>query len=250
MAVKEIIEARWKLIIGAAICVVLAAALAASYDLIKRMLTHANLQQAPQSLQGQIQGLLGSYDIYVWSQWFGKNGAQVLAVLAAVLGCSLIASEVNKGTIFFLLSRPVSRVRVLLVKYAVSAGMLLAITVVSSAALLVTAAILGHPQHLGGMAISTVLLWLGTLFVLGLATLFSVLFKDILRPLLLALIITVITVIPSFIPNWGDWSLPGYWTSQAAYLGQEFPTKALIICLVAAVVPMVLAVPLFRRQAY
>jgi len=44
--------------------------------------------------------------------------------------------------------------------------------------------------------------------------------------------------------------LTGYWSSQAAYLGQEFPTKALIICLVAAVLPLVLALTLFRRQAY
>lgn len=250
MAVKELIEVRWKAIIGVVACVILAAGLAGTYDLIKRLLTNTTLQQVPQSLQGQVQGLLGSYDVYVWSQWYVKNGAELLALLAAVLGASLIGGEVNKGTIFFLLSKPVSRVRVVLVKYAVSAALLLAMIVVSSAALLVTAAIVGHPQNLGGVAISTLLLWLGTLFVLGLALFFSVLYKDVLRPLLFALLITVLTVIPSFIPGWGDWSLTNYWSSQAAYLGQEFPTKALIICLVAAIVPVLLAIPLFRRQAY
>jgi hypothetical protein len=80
--------------------------------------------------------------------------------------------------------------------------------------------------------------------------LFSVLFKDVLRPLLCALIITILTAIPGFIPNWSTWSLTGYRSSQAAYLGQEFPTKALIVCLVAAVLPLVLALTLFRRQAY
>jgi ABC-type transport system involved in multi-copper enzyme maturation permease subunit len=250
MAVKELIEARWKAIIGVVVCVVLAAGTAGSYDLIKRLLTGTTLQQVPQSLQGQVQQLLGSYDVYVWGQWYEKNGAEVLALLAAVLGASLIGGEVNKGTIFFLLSKPVSRVRVLLVKYAVSAALLLAMIVLSSATLLVTAAIVGRPQNLGGLAISTLLLWLGTLFVLGLALLFSVLYKDVLRPLLFALIITIVTVIPGFIPGWSDWSLTNYWSSQAAYLGQEFPTKALIICLVAAILPVLLAVPLFRKQAY
>src|SRR5262249_52887920 len=153
-------------------------------DLLKNLLSsNATLQQVPQSLQSQVQQLLGSYNMYVWGQWFSKNGTQVVAVLAAVLGCGLIGAEANKGTIFFLLSKPVSRVRVLLVKYAVNAGLLLAMVLAGSAGLVVAAAIVGRPQPLGGVLISTVLLWLGTLFVLGLAMLFSVLFKDVLRPL-------------------------------------------------------------------
>ena len=251
MVVKEVIEARLKVIIGVVLCVLIAGALAGTYDLLKNLLTSSStLQQVPQSLQGQVQQVLGSYDVYVWGQWFEKNGAEVVAVLAAVLGCSLIGGEVNKGTIYFMLSKPVSRVRVLLIKYLVNAALLLVIVAAASVTLLVTAAIVGHPQNLGGMAVSTLLLWLGALFVLGLALLFSVLFKDILRPLMLALIITILTVIPGLIPHWSDWSLTGYWDSQSAYLGQEFPLKALVICLVAAIVPVLIAIPLFQRQAY
>src|ERR1051326_3327291 len=225
MAVKEVLEARWKAIIGCAVCLAIAAALAGTYDLIKNMLTGSTLQQVPQSLQGQVQQLLGSYDMYVWGQWFSKNGTQVVAVLAAVLGCGLIGAEANKGTIFFLLSKPVSRVRVLLVKYAVNAGLLLGMILAGSVGLVVAAAIVGHPQSLGGVLISTLLLWLGTLFVLGLAMHFSVIFNDVLRPLVFSPIVTVILSIPGLLPGWSDWSLAGYWSSQAAYLGQEFPTK-------------------------
>ena len=250
MAFKELIEARWKAIIGVAVCAAIAGALAGTYDLIKNLLTSSTLQQVPQSLQGQVQQVLGNYDVYVWGQWFSKNGAEVVAVLAAVLGCGLIGAEANKGTIFFLLSKPVSRVRVLLVKYAVSAGLLLAMIAAGSVAIVVAAAIVGHPQSISGVLISTVLLWLGALFVLGLALLFSILFKDVLWPLVFALMITILTSIPGLIPGWSDWSLPGYWSSQAAYLGQEFPVKALLICLVAAVVPLILAIPLFQKRAY
>ena len=250
MAVKELIEARWKAIIGIVVCLVIAAALAGSYDLLKNLLTDSTLQQIPSSLQDQVQQLLGKYDVYVWGQWYSKNGTQVLAILAAVLGCGLIGAEANKGTIFFLLSKPVSRMRVLLVKYAISAALLLVMSVAGGLGILVTAAIVGHPQSVGGVAISTLLLWLGTLFVLGLAMLFSVLFKDILRPLLFALIITVITSIPGLLPGWSDWSLPGYWSNQAAFLGQEFPLKALVICIVAAAIPVLLSIPLFEKQAY
>lgn len=250
MVVKELLEARWKAIIGIAVCVAIAGVLAGTYDLIKNLLTSSSLGNMPQSLQDQVQQLLGTYNVYVWGQWYTKNGTQIVAVLAAVLGCGLIGAEANKGTIYFLLSKPVSRVRVLLVKYAVNAALLLAMIAAGSIALLVAAAIVGHPQPIGGVALSTLLLWLGTLFVLGLAMLFSVVFKDILRPLLFALIITLVASIPGFVPGWGDWSLTGYWASQAAYMGQEFPLKALLICLVAAIIPVVIAIPLFRKQAY
>ncbi|HEX6777141.1 MAG TPA: ABC transporter permease subunit [Ktedonobacterales bacterium] len=251
MAVKEFMEARWKAIIGSVVTVVVAAALAGTYDLIKNLLVTGNAtKQIPSQLQGQIQQLMGSYDAYAWSQWFSKNGPEVLAILAALLGASLIASEVNKGTIFFLLSKPVSRDRVLLTKYAVSALILLGVMLLGGLALLAAAAIVGHAQNVGGVLISTVLLWLGMLFVLGLSMLFSVLFKDVLRPLVLALIIPVVLSIPGLIPNVNDWNLTFYWSNFAAYQGTVFPLKELIICLVAAIVPVIIAIPLFRKQAY
>ncbi len=251
MVIKELIEARWKIIAGAVVVTLVSAALAATYNLIKNLLVTSNVaRQVPSQLQGQIQQLIGSYDAYVWSQWFSKNGTEILAILAALLGASLIASEVSKGTIFFLLSKPVSRERVLLVKYAVSALILLGVSVLGSAALLVVTAITGHPQNIGGVALSTLLIWLGMLFVLGLALLFSVLFKDVLRPLIFALLIPLVLSIPGYLPGWSAWNLTFYWADFSAYLGQSFPTKALIICLVAAIVPVIIAIPLFRKQAY
>jgi ABC-2 type transport system permease protein len=250
MVVKELIEARWKAITCGLLALVLVEASAATYDLLKPVLSNTSSLQMPQFLQQQVQQLTSSYSLYVWGNWFAKNGTEILAVLAAVLGAGLIAGEVSKGTIFLLLGKPISRERALLTKYALSALILFAVTVLSSVALIITAAIAGYPQQLGGIMISTVLLWLGVLFVLGLALLFSVLFKDVLRPLLCTLVITILAIIPGFFPNWGAWSLLGYWSSQAAYLGQSFPTKELIICLVAAALPLFLALILFRRQAY
>ncbi len=255
MVVKELVEARWKAIIGGAVAVIAAAALAGTYSVIKNSLvsslaTGNAAQRIPSQFQGQIQQLLGSYDAYVWSQWFSKTGPELLAILAAVLGASLIAGEVNKGTIFFLLSKPVSRDRVLLTKYLVSALILLWATLLGGVAFLVVAAIVGHPQNVGGVLISSVLLWLGMLFVLGLSLLFSVLFKDVLRPLVGSLLVTVLVSVPGIIPNANTWNLTFYWSNFAAYQGTVFPLKALLICLVAAIVPVVLAIPLFRKQAY
>lgn len=256
MVVKELIEARWKAIIGSVVAVLFTAALASTYNLIKNVLagplTGGAARPIPAQLQGTIQQLTGSYEGYVWSQWFSKNGPEILAILAAVLGASLIASEVNKGTIFFLLSKPVSRDRVLLTKYLVSALILLGVLLLSCVAILVAAEAVGHPQNVGGVLISTVLLWLGMLFILGLALIFSVLFHDVLRPLIFSLLLTLLLSVPGLIPNTtlNAWNLTSYWSNFAAYQGTAFPLKELIICLVAAMVPVALAIPLFRKQAY
>ena len=250
MAVKEFIEARWKAIICGVIALVLVEVSTATYGLFKSALNTSSIQQMPQFLQQQMQQMMSTYDVYVWGNWFAKNGPEILAIIAVVLGAGLIAGEVNKGTIFFLLGKPISRERVLLIKYAVNALILLAISAISSIVLLMTAAIAGHPQNVGGVVISTFLLWLGVLFGLGLALMFSVLFKDALWPLICALVVILLTLIPGFIPDWGAWSLTSYWSNQAVYLGQGFPAKELVICFVAAVVPLILALALFLKRAY
>jgi ABC-2 type transport system permease protein len=253
VVVKEFIEARWKAIIGTVVAVVAAAVVAGTYNLVANALATGNAtKQIPSQLQSQIQQLMGSYDAYAWSQWFSKTGPELLAILAAVLGASLTAGEVNRGTIYFLLSKPVSRDRVLLTKYLVTAFVLLGAILASGVALLAVAALIGHPQPVGGVLISTVLLWLGALFVLGLALLFSVLFNDVLRSLVGALLVTLVLSIPGLIPNSGvnGWNLTLYWANFSAYQGTTFPLKALLICLVAAMVPLALAIPLFRKQAY
>jgi ABC-type transport system involved in multi-copper enzyme maturation permease subunit len=82
------------------------------------------------------------------SQWFtGASGDLVLMLLATVLGAGLISEEVNQGTIFPLLDKPVGRGRRLLTKYTVGAG---------------------------GELVSTGLLWLGLLLMLGTSLLLSV----------------------------------------------------------------------------
>ena len=121
MAIKELLEARWKAIICGVIALVLVEVSTTTYGLFKSALNTSSIQQMPQFLQQQMQQMMSTYDVYVWGNWFAKNGPEILAIIAVVLGAGLIAGEVNKGTIFFLLGKPISRERVLLIKYAVNA---------------------------------------------------------------------------------------------------------------------------------
>lgn len=254
MVAKELIEARWKAIIGAALSTLLILISALTFDLIRSVLNSPQASGASNMLGSDVMSRLSNYTVYVWSSAFSptNNSGVVLLIVAALLGASVIAGEVSKGTIFLLLSRPLSRDKILLTKYLVGAAILLAMNVLAGVVMVLASAIAGHFQdlNLGGLAASVLLFWLGTLFVLGLATLFSVVFNDVLRPLALAAVVVLVLSLPGIFPHGSDWVLPAYWTSLPAYLGQEFPVKALVISLVAAAIPVLAAVPLFRRQNY
>ena len=254
MVAKELIEGRWRFIIGGAVTLLIAVLVSASYDLVRSMLASANTSALPAAFQQQILQGLGNYDSFTWAQWFGKNGQMVLGALAAFLGGGLLAGEVSKGTIYFLLSKPVSRERVLLTKYGVTAAAFLAITALGSVGVVVTGAIYGHPQPLGAVLVSTALLWLGALSVLGVALLCSAIFDDLLRPVGLALVFATLIGLPAFVgafvAGWTQWSLPSYWASQSFYLGGAFPVREFAVSLIAAAAPLLLTWQVFRRRAY
>ncbi|WP_241078424.1 ABC transporter permease subunit [Natranaerofaba carboxydovora] len=62
--------------------------------------------------------LFGDHTTYIWSQWHGNNLVQIGAILSIILGMGVIAKETSKGTISFLVSKPVSRFEIFTTKVA------------------------------------------------------------------------------------------------------------------------------------
>jgi len=121
----------------------------------------------------------------------------------------------------------------------------------SSLVIAITCAVLGRPQNMLFLLIATGLLWLATLFPLGLSLFFSVLLSDSLRSVMFSLLITVMfALLPEILPHGMDWSLRHYWSSLDAYLSGSFPLKEYLVCLVMAIVPLTAALAVFRRKAY
>lgn len=239
MIVKEFLDQRWKLIGGLALGV--------GTVVTGLVVPQIYRNTADPDFRRTIAEMTGDYAAYLWVLAFNPvNGlGLILMLLAALIGASLIAGEVSRGTIFVLLSRPQPRSHILLTKYDVGAAILLAVILT----LLVLTAVLGHPQHVGGTLISALLLWLGSLFVLGLATLFSALMGDVLRPLALSVtVLALLAVLPTLLQLPATWRLTSSWTSLLAFLGQAFPVRQLLVSVVAALLPLLLALRLFRRQ--
>lgn len=169
MIAKEWRDARWKLFLGTMAVLVLAALVIPPYE---RMRDIPN----PSNLSGE----------------FGTATGNVLVPLAALLGVGLISGEAGRNTIVFLLSRPLSRTRLLMAKYAVGAGSLLAVSSLSGVGVLVSAAARGYPIgqfNAWGVGLSVLLMWLGSLSVFGVALLISIFSKDVMR--------SVVTTVPA-----------------------------------------------------
>jgi ABC-type transport system involved in multi-copper enzyme maturation permease subunit len=195
--------------------------------------------------------LMKNFTAFVWDRWFATNGPLILALFAVALGSELIAREVSKGTIFFLLSKPVSRERILLTKYAVSMGLLLAVSIIISLVIAIAGIAVGHPQDLLHLLIATGLLWLATLFPLGLSLFFSIVSPDPLRSVVFStLMLGALVMLPILLPDGLNWSLGYYWSNQSTYLASGFPLKEYLVCLFTALVPLLAALAVFRRKAY
>lgn len=200
-------------------------------------------------------------------QMFG--GALTFVPLAAMLGVALVSRETSRNTIFLLLARPVGRDRVLLIKYCVAAGGLLAVALIGWGGLVVSSYAHGFPSgsfSVPGLLLSMLLLWLGSLFVLGTALLVSVIFGDVLKSAVAAgLVLYLILAFESWM-NYSFWNqyhaigisekllqdlrLYSYWFDEGLYLGESLAPTSFLVCLVTATLPLLAALWLFDRKSY
>lgn len=114
---------------------------------------------------------------------------------------------------------------------------------------------------LGGWALSVILLWLGMLFVIGLAALYSILLPSAFAAGVLAFftayILTIAPVIHTGAPphvhyflGGPSWQLATYWSSLGIYAGVASPVKSLLIAVIAAIIPVALALAWFVRKSF
>ncbi|ACB84582.1 ABC transporter permease subunit [Natranaerobius thermophilus] len=119
---KEIIENKWILIIGLLFFTVSAAIVVFSYNLMDALSLPEiidALDDPPQFLVSFLQesaAWMQDHTLYVWSQWHSNNVLQIGFILAIILGAVMMAREFNRGTISFLLSKPISREMIYITK--------------------------------------------------------------------------------------------------------------------------------------
>lgn len=208
----------------------------------------------------------------------------VLGPLALLLGVALVSSEVGRGSILLLLSKPLGRTCVLLTKYAVAVATLTAVVLVGAVGTIATGYAHGYPAEavdVTAIAVRTSLFWLAGLFVLGMALLASTLFRSMVVSFIVA-VVAIFTVlafpglldalvggvqwlfgIADCVPEAEFYSPCGlpeglyerlflltYWGGGLDGSGFGPGLTNLLVSVATAVIPLFAALWLFRRKAY
>jgi ABC-type transport system involved in multi-copper enzyme maturation permease subunit len=176
----------------------------------------------------------------------------------------------------------VSRTRTLLTKYSVGAVALFGAALFGGIAAVISGSAHGYPAgSFSAVEIlaSAGLFWLGSLLVLGVALLASVLFGDVMKSVVAALVAlyaifsasSILRTLtqwlfwtdedfersPQQMNGWFDsferFNLFNYWTAENVYTGEWVASQAAqnaLVCLAAASVPLLAALWLFRRKEF
>lgn len=175
---KELREALWKLVLGTVILTALALFIPLSYNFIIDLFSLLPYEQLEKYLGTIPTDLFNDFSLYLWSQWNAKNLPQLGAIMAILVGMSLLAGEANNKTMSFLLTRPVSRRSVFLSK--VLTGILMMFIMVWTATLLMifTAGFTPNAVDTGKLLTCTFITSIGLFVILSLSILFSTIFGE------------------------------------------------------------------------
>ena len=169
---KELQEQRWVLILGIIIFSAVGIFCAWSFKMFQHygaMLT--DISSPP--IADKLQRILTDYNYYLWSQWQPKNLLQFGTILALVLAAPAVAGELSRGSMDYLLSRPLSRTSILLTKATAGALILSAVTWSATLVTLAAASLLEPALWWGRFLAATALVNAGLLCVYAIGLLFS-----------------------------------------------------------------------------
>ena len=278
MVAKEWRDARWKLAIGLLAFLMVAAVAPWSYEQILASVERDLSTQRDVEFMREPGYPAESAGAELERLHRHANHA-ILVPLAGLLGVSLVSAEVGQGSIFLLLSKPTARRRVLLTKYAVCAACLFAVAMVGAVAMILSGFAHGYPPeavNVGRIFAAAALFWLGSLFVLGVSLLASVIFGNVILTILVAaatvyLVYAAPDIVQSTIESifwtrsdyaqtwperiaWTDafdrWRLSNYWGGYYTLDPTASVAQSFLVCLITAVPPLLLALWLFRQKAY
>jgi ABC-type transport system involved in multi-copper enzyme maturation permease subunit len=209
------------------------------------------MESAPSlsNFQSEINFIMKSFPHYIWSQWFPKNLIQFGVIFALFLGASSLAGEFSRGTFEFLLTKPVKRLNVFLIK--IISRFLGIVTVFALSTFFYSAISYALKPSVAnyweGFILSTIAALLLTLLAFSLAVLFSAFSSSSLWAGAFALIPIIFwTILESRLSQ--KWRVTSSLLQADIFLQNKFPVKNAVIILFLTLTIFFLAWLIFRKR--
>ncbi len=241
---KEVRESRWKIIIGLIIFLITAASIPLTFKYVKELM--GMIPELPGL--GDFDRFLANYNIYTWSQWNGKNLYQIGTILAIIIGMNLIAGEKVSKTLEFLLARPISRSSLYLTKFSAGLFSLTLVIFVSTVTLYIISVIMGYELLAGDLLVSTLISFIGFVFVFTLTFLLSTILDEPVKVGLLSAFILLLLAIPGWFQKTNHLSVFRHMTAAEYFLEGNFPFLPLFIILLASAGMYFLGLRAFEKK--
>ena len=232
---KELREGRWKFAVAAVVLVAVGVSVPLVYNLLGDVLGELlEDTSVPDILKQLLPPDLLQMDVYLWSNWHGKNLYQILVIVAIIFGSGAVAGEFGRGTAPYLFSRPIRRRSVVLVKLGTDLLWMFAAALLGTVALDVTSRV----AH--GYAVSwtfyagLVPVMAGAAFVYSLALYASTRMDDPVKAGVVAAVAAAVCSIPTFVPAWRDYSVYVQMTGRTLVLEGAFPWLPFLVILALA----------------
>lgn len=257
---KELRELRYRVIILAILILALGIFVLGSYEIfvnsfdvnqLAALSKNSSLSKFidPEIITKQLIELINNIDLYVWSQWFGKNFMQLILLSSILLGFSAFARETEHNTFSFLLTN-FRRSQVFSTK--IGAG-ILSMTILVGIGCLLPAAMAAFKSF----DFSLIMSFKYFLQILPVALLcyaiiifYSVLGKDVVKPIIYGIITFALLSVPGQIKFLKGAYLYRYLAGTDVFINNQINLLAVLIISIIALLIFFAAHKIYQEKNF
>lgn len=169
------------------------------------------LDQMPDFFRGMVGGIATEgFVFYIITQQLIKNGVIFGSGLAILLGASAISRETEAGTMELLLSRPISRARVLVEKFVFNAAILSIPVIISTMIAWPAAALVDEAIDPIALLVAAIYCYLVVLVILAFTFMVGVVFDEQMKVLSTSLALCIVMMLLVIFEETMYFSIYGY----------------------------------------
>jgi hypothetical protein len=247
---KSWLETRWRFLVGLALMACSAAEVVLVYPKVRALLPLVP-PDVPGELGRQIHeaaALASSYGGYVWSHGFRENLSQLGTLFAVLLGTAGLLSR--SGGALFTLSLPVSRLRLLGVRFTTAVAELFALTFASALLIPMLSPAIGARYDVGSALAHGACLFVASSVFLSLALFLTVLFDDPWKPLLGAIAAAIGLALVDPLLRAPSWSVFAVMSGETYFRAHRLPWGGLLLSAAASAGLVYAAAATLRRRDF